>query len=262
MKAKFYLFLILIVSVSFLLNCKEKEPTPTPPVIKKYYISTVKKNGLMVEKYTYNADNRLIKWQTNDSTGALYCDFTYDSNGVLTDLNLNYSSLPIGYVNVEMNSSNNPAKAIINTISDTTTIIFDYTGTGNLTQLNYYLGLNVVPDKKIGFLEIVYDVNKNISREIYYDSPNILISQNDYVYDLKNSPLYYNEIKWPYYLLMQYFSGKNVSHFLSKNNMVKDTKTSPAPVKVTTSNYIYNTDGYPNQMTEGTDVYNIVYIVK
>jgi len=266
MKTKFYLSLILIILASFLVNCSDNGSNNTPPVvIKKYYISTVKKNGTLMEEYTYNTNNTLIKYQVTDSSGVAYCDINYNTSGVLTDLTVYFSSLAIGSATVEMNSSKNPSKVIKYTLTDTTTYTYEYNAGGYLTKINYYTGSQVLTDQNFGFRSLTYDTRGNITRDVYSEFPTVVnTSQYDYVYDLKNSPHNYSQLKWPYFIMMNFLSltGDNISHFLSKDNMVTGTKTIPAPVSVTNYSYIYNSDGYPTQMSEGTDVYDIVYIVK
>ena len=266
MKTNFPFLFILVITTLFLLNCSDNSTNnTTPPVVKKYYISTVKRNNVLMEEYTYNSDNNLIKYQLTDSSGVAYCDFIYNTSGVLTDLAVYFSSLPIGSVVVDMNSSNNPVKVIKFTLSDTTNSTFEYNASGYLTKINYFPGSQDLPGLKNGFRTLTYDTKGNITREVFSEYPVVVnSSQYDYVYDLKNSPHNYSQLKWPYYLVMNFLSldGYNLSHFLSKNNIVKITKTIPTPVAVTNYSYLYNSDGYPTKLTLGSDVYDITYIVK
>jgi hypothetical protein len=263
MKTKFYLFVMLILTSTFLVNCKKDEPIPITPAVKKYYISTIKKNATLVEKFTYNTDNKLIKWQPSDQSDSLYCDITYNSSGVLTDLTLYSNGVLFGTVSVEMNSSKNPVKAIRYTLSDTTTFAFEYNSSNYLTKLKYYHGSEILPANYYEYLTITCDAFGNVTREINYDISDVKSFQYDYQYDTKNSPLYYNEIKWPYYLMMQFLSSsvENISHFVSRYNMTKNTHTFPSGDVITTS-YFYNTDGYPTKMYIGADIYTIDYIIK
>lgn len=261
MRSKLYLLIVLVITAAFFADCTKDEPTPTPPATKKYYISKVYKNGNLAEEFTYNAANKLIKWQASDSSGALVCDFAYNTSNVLTDLVLYVNSMPFGNVLVEMNANNAPSKVVQISVVDTTTITFDYTG-GILTKLNYYFGSQVSSVQNYGYLALTNDANGNVTREVFNDIPASVRYQYDYEYDNKNSPLYYDNIKWPYFLLLNYMSGENVCNFLSKHNVIKNTMTIPTPVEVTNSSYLYNTDGYPTQLNDGTDVYTMEYIVK
>jgi hypothetical protein len=266
MKTKFSLLSLLVLTTLFLLNCSDDPSSNTnTPVVKKYYISTVKKNNIIMEEYTYNTDFNLIKYQITDSNGVANCDFSYNSSGVLTDLALSSSSLSIGGVIVEMNSSKNPAKAIKCPLSDSITYTFEYNVAGYLTKINYFTGSQVLEERKNGFRTLTYDTKGNVTREVLSEYPVVVNSaQYDYVYDLKNSPFNYSQLKWPYFLVMNFLSinGYNLTHFLSKSNIIKITKTIPPPTVVTNYTYLYNTDGYPTQMVQGSDVYDITYIVK
>ena len=188
MKTKFSLLSILVFTTLFLLNCKDDSSNNTnTPVVKKYYISTVKRNNVMLEEYTYNTDFNLIKYQVSDSNGVAYCDFTYNSSGVLTDLALYSSSLSIGSVIVEMNSSKNPVKVIKCTLTDTTTSTFEYNTGGYLIKINYFAGSQTLEGQKNGFRTITYDTKGNITREVFSEYPVVVnSSQYDNAYDLKN----------------------------------------------------------------------------
>lgn len=108
----------------------------------------------------------------------------------------------------------------------------------------------------------IYNEEGNVIKETYNNFDNSDSIKYNYEYDKKYSPYYRTDFKWANFLGWLSYYDNHPGYFLSKNNILKQTRTIPKPVKLTNYNYIYNGDGYPIQISHGLSVINIEYVVK
>ena len=203
--------------------------------------------------YTYNSDDKLIKWASvlTEADHDVYrytVEFIYDSNGNLvtqiydTDGRAEYTYNNDSQIIKEETFSQDVLTAIVEN---------EYNASGQVIKRQHYHVTNgVATADSYNLIEYPTTETTNVSRSRKYSQDGTLISTTEYLYDDKKNP-------WTNVGLdAVYGYGK-------ENNTTKVTRTEGASIQTSTYIYEYNEKDFPSEMTyidnAGINRYTDVY---